>query len=71
MKLLSQIMKRSSLIFEEKHVFIEGESLKQSCDSCRRTRLNWAYGIRNLMDLPRLIFIDEECGNFKVVVDGG
>ena len=27
--------------------------------------------IGNLMDLPRLMFIDEECGNLKVVVDGG
>ena len=26
--------------------------------------------IGNLMDLSRLIFIDEECGNFKGVVDG-
>ena len=23
------------------------------------------------MDLPKLIFIDGECGNLKVVVDGG
>ena len=28
-------------------------------------------GIGNLEDLPRLIFIDEELGNLKVVVDGG
>ena len=28
-------------------------------------------GIGNLMDLPKLIFIDGECGNLKVVVDGG
>ena len=28
-------------------------------------------GIGNLMDLPKLIFIDEEYGNLKVVVDGG
>ena len=28
-------------------------------------------GIGNLVDLPRLMFIDEECGNLKVVVDGG
>ena len=28
-------------------------------------------GIGNLMDFPRLLFIDEECGNLKVVVDGG
>ena len=28
-------------------------------------------GIGNLMDLPKLMFIDEECGNLKVVIDGG
>ena len=28
-------------------------------------------GIGNLMDLLKLMFIDEECGDFKVVVDGG
>ena len=27
--------------------------------------------IGNLLDFPRLMFIDEECGNIKVVVDGG
>ena len=28
-------------------------------------------GIGNLLDLPGLIFINGECGNLKVVVDGG
>ena len=28
-------------------------------------------GIGNLMDLPKLMLIDEECGNLKVAVDGG
>ena len=28
-------------------------------------------GIGNLMDLPKLMFIDKECGNLKVVFDGG
>ena len=28
-------------------------------------------GIGNLMDLPKLMFIDEECGNLKVVIGGG
>ena len=28
-------------------------------------------GIGNLMDLPKLMFIDEDCGNLKGVVDGG
>ena len=28
-------------------------------------------GTGNLMDLPKLMFIDEDCGNLKGVVDGG
>ena len=28
-------------------------------------------GTGNLMDLPKLMFINEEYGNLKVVVDGG
>ena len=28
-------------------------------------------GIGNLKDLSRLVFIDKECGNHKVFVDGG
>ena len=28
-------------------------------------------GIGNLMDLPKLMFIDEECGYLKIVFDGG
>ena len=28
-------------------------------------------GIGNLMDLPKLMFINEGCGNLKVVIDGG
>ena len=28
-------------------------------------------GIGNLMDLPKLMFIDEDCGNLKGVVDSG
>ena len=28
-------------------------------------------GIGNLTDLPKLMFIDEDCGNLKGVVDGG
>ena len=29
------------------------------------------YGTENLMDLPRLMFIDEESGKLKVAFDGG
>ena len=28
-------------------------------------------GIGNLMDLPRLMFINEEFGYLKIVIDGG
>ena len=28
-------------------------------------------GTGKLMDLPRLMFIDKECGNLQVAVDGG
>ena len=27
--------------------------------------------IENFVDLPRLMFINEECGNLTIVVDGG
>ena len=33
-------------------------------------RINIA-GIGNLIDLPKLMFLDEECWNLKVVIDGG
>ena len=48
-------MIRSSFIFKENYVFIEEE----------------LYGIGNLVDLPRLMFIYEECLDLKVVVDDG
>ena len=34
-------------------------------------RKNKIDGIGDLMDLPKLMFIDEECGNLKLVVDDG
>ena len=37
----------------------------------RKNKMELKDGIGNLMDFPRLLFIDEECGNLKVVVDGG
>ena len=60
-------MIRSIFIFKEHRAFIEREDnpsdkvviIEESVD-----------GIENLMDLPRLMFIDEECGNLKVVVNG-
>ena len=54
-------MIRSSFIFKENQIVINEEKLGG-------TDID---DIGNLVDLPRLIFIIEECGNLKVVVDGG
>ena len=63
-------MRRSSFNFEENHVFIEEgnpqiNTVEEEQDG---TDID---GIGNLMDLPKLRFIDEEHRNLKVVVDGG
>ena len=73
-------MRYSSFIFKENHVFIEEEDnpsdkvvmVVEELD-CIDIDVEGVdiHGIGNLVDLPRLMFIDEECGNFKVVVDDG
>ena len=52
-------MKRSSFIFEENHVFIEEDNpsdkavtIEEEIDAVE------VYSIGNLVDLPRLMFID-------------
>ena len=64
-------MKRSSFIFKENHVFIEEQDNPSDIVITVEEELDGIDmdGIRNLVDLPRLMFIDEECGNLKVVVD--
>ena len=52
-------------IFDENHFFI-GEETPQS----KKVGID-IDGIGNIMDLPGLMFIDEECGNLKEVVDCG
>ena len=53
-------MIRSSFIFKENQIVkVEGKLDGTDIDD-----------IGNLVDLPRLIFINEECGNLQVVVDG-
>ena len=73
MKLLSQLMIRSSFRFKENHVFIEEEDNPSNKVVIVEEELDDIDidGFRNLVDLPRLIFNDEECGNLQVVVDGG
>ena len=64
-------MRRSSFNFEENHVFIEEGNPQTKLIQLRKNKMELKDGIGNLMDFPRLLFIDEECGNLKVVVDGG
>ena len=64
-------MRRSSFIFEETRFYWRGKrSNKVNAVEKEQDGIH-INGIRNLMDLPKLMFIDEECGNLKVVVDGG
>ena len=66
------MMKRPSFIFEENHLSIEEDkpsdlfvTIEKELDAVE------VDGVGNLVDLPRLMFIDYECGVLKVVVDGG
>ena len=60
-------MRPSSLIFKENHLFIEEDNCSDKFVMVEEV----LDDIGNLVDLPRLIFIYEACGNLKVVVDGG
>ena len=66
-----QVIRRSIIIFEENYVFIEEGNPQTKLIQLRKNKMELKDGIGNLMDFPRLLFIDEECGNLKVVVDGG
>ena len=58
-------MRRSGFIFKENHVFIEVEDNPSDKVVMVEEELD---GTGNLMGLPRLMFIDEECGNLKVTL---
>ena len=57
-------MRRSSFIVKENHVFIEEDNPSDKVimveEELDGIDIN---GIENSVDLPRLMFIDEECGN--------
>ena len=59
---------RSSFIFKQNHVFIENKDNPSEEIVIVVEQLD---GIGNLEDSPRLFFIDKECENLKVFVDGG
>ena len=69
----SPIRKLLVLIKQENHVFIEEETPQLNKVVTIEEELDRIDidGIRNLLDSPGLMFIREECGNLKVVVDGG
>ena len=57
--------------FKENHVFIEEEESPSVIIVEKELDGFDVDGIGNLEDLPKLVFIDEECENLKVVVDDG
>ena len=63
-------MRRSSFIFKENRVFIKEK--ENPSDKVVTVEVELYVidmnGIGNLENLPRLMFINEECGNLKVVV---
>ena len=63
----------SSSIFKENYIFFEEEDDPSDIVVIVQEKLDDIDidGIGNLVDLPRLMFIEEECGNLKVVTDGG
>ena len=63
----------SSSIFKENHVFIDKKGNSSGKVIIAEEELDCidANAIGNVEDLPRLVFIDEECEDLKVVVDGG
>ena len=65
-------MKQSSFIFKENHVFIEEDDNPLDKVVTVEEELDGIDidGIGNLVDLHRLMFIDEEYGNVKIVLDG-
>ena len=63
----------SSLIFEENHVFTEGKDNSSNKVAIVEAELDVTDmdDIGNLVGLNRLMFINEECRNLRVVVDQG
>ena len=63
-------MRHSSFIFRENYVFIEEKDNPSDEVAMVEEELDGIDidGTANLVDLLRLMFIDEECGNLKVVL---
>ena len=61
----------SSFIFKANHGFIEEKNpSEKSCYSWGRTRWYWYRWQLKLQDLTRLVFVDEESENLRLVNDG-
>ena len=61
----------SSIIFKNITVFLRKATLSKKCYSQGKNRLYWCRWHWKLEDSPRLVFINEQCGNLIVVNDGG
>ena len=53
------------------HGFIERDNLSEKFFLVDKQNGTDIHDTRNLKDLPRLVLIDEECGNLKLVNDNG
>ena len=69
-KLLSQVIRGSSFIFEKKSRFYWRGKPSNKVNAVHEEQ-DGIDVTGNLMDWPKLMFINEECGNLKLVVDGG
>ena len=61
----------SSFSFKENHVFIEEEDNPSDKTVIAEEELDGIDGIGNLVDLPGLMSIEQECGNLKLVDEDG
>ena len=63
-------MRRSSFNFEENHLFVEEGNPQTKLIQLRKNKMELIQMVLETY-LPKIIFIDEECGNLKVVFEGG
>ena len=56
---------RKSRFYQRRHLINKVVTVEEELDGID------IDGVGNSLNLPRLMFIDEECGNLKVLVSGG
>ena len=68
----AELLYFSSFVFKKCHGFIEADKPSEKVVIAEEELNHFDIdGIENLEGFPRLVFVNEECGNLKVVNDGG